>query len=145
MEDHIKYQISEINKIMPQVWAIIKASNTIALHGDLGAGKTTFTSALCQYLQTEEVASSPTFSLINEYNFKNENGISKILYHSDWYRIKDEEEAINAGIEDMLLQDDALFIIEWPEKAPGLLPNNTIHIHFLIEDEFTRTLKISKK
>ena len=143
MKEIIKYKISEINTIMPQVWTLIKDNSTIALHGDLGAGKTTFTSALCSFLKTEEKASSPTFSLINEYHFKDENGAAKTIYHSDWYRIKDEEEAINAGIEDMLLQKDAYFIIEWSEKAPNLLSENTIHIYFIIEDEQTRILEIA--
>ena len=142
MKEKIKYQISDINNIMPQVWALIRNTSAIALHGDLGAGKTTFTSALCSYLKIEEIASSPTFSLINEYHYKDEDGNLKTIYHSDWYRIKDEEEAINAGIEDMLDQKDALCIIEWPEKAPGLLPENMLHIHFKFEDEQTRILEI---
>ena len=142
MKEKIKYHISEINKIIPLVWKSIKNASVIALHGDLGAGKTTFTSALCTYLKTEEVASSPTFSLINEYHFKDGKGKLKTIYHTDWYRIKDEEEAINAGIEDMLLQHDALCIIEWPEKALSLLPENVLHIHFKMEDEQTRVLEI---
>lgn len=142
MKENIKYSISEISTIIPKVWKIMKKANTIAFHGDLGAGKTTFISALCKYLKTQEKASSPTFSLINEYHFEDEQGNLKTIYHSDWYRIKDEEEAINAGIEDMLLQKDAICLIEWPEKASGLLPENVLHISFKIESEQTRILEI---
>lgn len=143
MKEIIKYNILEINIIMPKVWEKIKNNSTIAFHGDLGAGKTTFISALCAYLKIQEKASSPTFSIINEYHFEDNMGNLKTIYHSDWYRIKDEEEAINAGIEDMLLQKDAICFIEWPEKAPGLLPEDVLQIHFKIEDEQTRILEIN--
>jgi len=142
MKRQIRYTLDQINEIMPQIWAWIKNEPVIALHGGLGAGKTTFTSALCAYLKTEEAVSSPTFSLINEYHFKDENGISKTIYHSDWYRIKDEEEAINAGIEDMLQQQNAICIIEWPERAEGLLSGNVLHIDFGMEDADIRILTV---
>jgi tRNA threonylcarbamoyladenosine biosynthesis protein TsaE len=84
--------------------------------------------------------SSPTFSLINEYHFTDETGEDQIIYHSDWYRLRDEEEAIHAGIEDMLNRNDGRCIIEWAERAPGLLPVHYLEVIFTVEDDNMRTL-----
>jgi tRNA threonylcarbamoyladenosine biosynthesis protein TsaE len=136
----IKYKLEELAGLMPGLWKIIKPYSVIALRGNLGAGKTTFTRALCAYLGTKESASSPTFSLINGYTYKDSEGNDQLIYHSDWYRIRDAEEAVAAGIEDMLLQEDALCIIEWPEKARKLLPENVLNIYFRVEEGNSRTL-----
>ena len=136
----IEYKLEDLAGLMPGLWEFIKPYPVIALWGDLGAGKTTFTRALCAYLGTREPASSPTFSLINEYTYKDEKGNDQLIYHSDWYRIRDEEEAIAAGIEDMLLQKNALCIIEWPEKASGLLPEKVLNIYFRAEEGDSRKL-----
>lgn len=141
MQNEIRYELNQIHTIMPLVWQRIKNEKIITLNGSLGAGKTTFTSALCLYLQVHEKVSSPTFSLINEYTYQDQTGEEKIIYHSDWYRIQNEEEAINAGIEEMLNQKHALCIIEWPKKASDLLPQQTLNIHFTVENETTRTLR----
>src|SRR5690606_32139680 len=92
-------------------------------------------------LQVKEKVSSPTFSIINEYTYLDNFGDEKIIYHSDWYRIANEDEAIHAGIEEMLQQQNALSIIEWPEKAANLLPLQALNIYFTVEDESTRILK----
>lgn len=96
----------------------------------MGAGKTTFIHALCNTLGVQDAVSSPTFALINQYQF-DQNGTEQVIYHMDWYRLKDEDEAINAGMEDCLLQKDNYSFIEWPEKAPGIIP----HPHLWIEIE----------
>lgn len=120
--------LEQLPNIIQELHTLLVKHRVIALHGDLGAGKTTFTAALCRYLGTHDKADSPTFSLINQYSFEDEKGTEQIIYHTDWYRIKDEEEARVAGIEDMLESSFYLCFIEWPENAPALLPEYALHI-----------------
>jgi tRNA threonylcarbamoyladenosine biosynthesis protein TsaE len=101
----------------------------------LGAGKTTFINALCKELGVTESVSSPTFSLIQEY----EADKGKIIYHIDLYRIKNKEEAIETGIEDCIYSNETCFV-EWPEKAPALFPNNTVYAAFEILSPQSRKL-----
>lgn len=131
----ISYRLNELPQVVQQLLPLIKAYKVIALHGALGAGKTTFTSELCKQLHTLETADSPTFSLINQYSFKDETGNEQLIYHTDWYRIKDESEAQMAGIEDMLQSAYFLCIIEWSENAPKLLPEHTLHLWFGSREE----------
>lgn len=138
----ISYTLADIQGAAHQFWQYAHQFRVMAFHGGLGAGKTTFTRALCQYLGVDDVVSSPTFSLINEYHFTDHNGKENIIYHSDWYRLNNEEEAIHAGIEDMLAQKDAWCIVEWAERAPGLLPASTLHVKFLPEDDDVRIIQI---
>ena len=109
-----------------------------ALHGEMGAGKTTFIHALCEAMGIRDVVTSPTFSIINQY--KTADG--QTVYHMDLYRIKDENEAINAGVEDCMYSGD-LCLVEWPEKAPGIFPENTLHMTISSIDDNTRKLKIN--
>jgi tRNA threonylcarbamoyladenosine biosynthesis protein TsaE len=88
-----------------------------------------------------DTVGSPTFSIINEYVF-NENGKEKMIYHIDLYRLKNEQEAIQAGIEDCLYSDH-ICLVEWPEKIQSLLPDDTLHIYLTIVDETTRRLRLS--
>lgn len=126
-----RFNKTDLPALVKRLWPEWSQKKVWALHGDLGAGKTTFTSALCQFLGTQETADSPTFSLINQYTFKDDKGQDQTIYHSDWYRLTDEEEARMAGIEEMLEDDFFLCLIEWSEHAPKLLPENqTIHLYF---------------
>lgn len=115
IEQAVEWFLQQING--EQIWL---------MQGDLGAGKTTFIKAVGRYLAFEEAVSSPTFSLINHYSFVDKFGEHKKVYHADLYRIKDEEEAINAGVEDIFADKDALKIIEWPEQAAGIIPQENI-------------------
>ncbi|KAA5535000.1 tRNA (adenosine(37)-N6)-threonylcarbamoyltransferase complex ATPase subunit type 1 TsaE [Taibaiella lutea] len=139
----ISFSLSDINKAAAEFWQYAKDFHVIAFNGGLGAGKTTFTRALCNYLSVEDIVSSPTFSLINEYHFKDETGKEQIIFHSDWYRLQDEEEAIQAGIEDMLAQKQSWCIIEWAERASGLLPENILNVDFFVEDADNRIIRFA--
>lgn len=136
----ISYTLADIQKAAEQFWQLAKNYKVITFNGGLGAGKTTFTSALCTYLKVTDTVSSPTFSIINEYHFTDEDGKEHIIYHSDWYRLHDEEEAIQAGIEDMLGQKEGWCIVEWAERAKGLLPDHHLEVNFTVEDDDKRTL-----
>jgi tRNA threonylcarbamoyladenosine biosynthesis protein TsaE len=109
----------------------------IALHGPMGAGKTTIVSALCRQLGIRDAVTSPTFSLINEYRLPG----GKPFYHIDLYRIRDEQEAEQAGIGDSL-HSGAYCAVEWPELAPGLLPPDTLHLYLEPTGPDTRVLKL---
>lgn len=114
--------------------------NVFAFHGQMGAGKTTFISALCRAKGTKDHIGSPTFSLINEYRFV-ENGVARSIFHIDLYRLKDEEEALNAGVEDCLYSGSICFV-EWPEKAPSLLPEDAVHVYMYPVNDQLRRVKI---
>ncbi len=109
-----------------------------ALHGEMGAGKTTFIHALCEVMGVHDVVTSPTFSIINQYQTVS----GETVYHMDLYRIKDEDEAVNAGIEDCLYSGNTC-LVEWPEKAPGIFPPETLHLGISSIDSNTRKLQIN--
>ena len=111
-----------------------------AIHGEMGTGKTTFIHALCEVKGVKDTVGSPTFSIINEYEFI-ENGIVKKIYHIDLYRLNSEEEVLKAGVEDCFYSDH-ICLVEWPEKALGLLPAGTLHLRLSIVDDQTRKLQI---
>ncbi len=125
----ISYTLAHIDDAVQQFWQYAHGYRVMAFSGTLGAGKTTFTSALCRHLKVADTVSSPTFSLINQYTFL-QDGREVTLFHSDWYRLHDAEDAVNAGIEDMLQTAGAYCIVEWPERAPELLPPGTLWVRF---------------
>lgn len=114
-----------------------------AFHGEMGAGKTTFITALCKQFGVHDVVGSPTFSIINEYRYIGADGRGRPLYHMDLYRLKDEEEARRAGVEDALYSG-AVCLVEWPENAPGIFPPGTVHVYIQALDTFTRRLRIGE-
>ena len=103
-------------------------------HAPMGAGKTTLISTICKAMGVEDSISSPTFSLMNEYQAG-----KKTIVHMDWYRIETEEEAERAGLVAAIDEADYCFI-EWPEKAPGIVPENALHITIEIIDPSTRKI-----
>ena len=113
-------------------------TKTICFHGSMGAGKTTLIKALVKHLGGAQSGNSPTFGIVNEYS--NKNG-SLLGYHFDFYRIEDEIEALDIGLEDYFAQDTWLFI-EWPEKITSLIPPDSSHVHIEILDPQTRKLNV---
>ena len=107
----------------------------------MGAGKTTFIHALCEIKGVKDVVGSPTFSIINEYFLPDTGGK---IYHIDLYRLGNEDEAVRAGVEDCLYGDNICFV-EWPEKAPGIFPPETLHLEIEAIDSNTRHLTIQDK
>jgi len=118
----ISYTLATIENAADQFWQYAHQYRVFAFSGEMGAGKTTFIHALCNRLGVTDAVSSPTFALINEYHFM-ENGADRTIYHMDWYRVKDMEEAVNAGMEDALLNKNAICFVEWPERGAALLPH----------------------
>lgn len=116
-----------------------KEGDIYCLHGNLGAGKTSFSRAFIQSLtsDTTEVP-SPTFTLVQTYDTQNFS-----IWHFDLYRLEEPEEVYELGWEEAL--SDNVLLIEWPEKAETLIPNTAHHIYITIDDDETRTIRIEKK
>ena len=123
-------------------WLLQQAAGRkkIMLYGDMGAGKTTFAKAFCQYLGVQSLTSSPTFSLVNEYVYL-EKGVEKLIHHLDLYRLKDLDEALDIGIEEYLYDDDYC-LIEWPQIIEPLLDTDVLKISFEISGNSTRKIVI---
>ena len=136
-----RFSLSTINEVAKEFWKATEGKLTFAFHGEMGAGKTTFIHALCDAKGVKDVVGSPTFSIINEYEYDCD-GTMKALFHIDLYRIKDEEEALRAGVEDALYSG-YMCLVEWPEKAPGVFPPNTIHVYLELINGTFRRLKIA--
>jgi len=134
------FSIENIKEMAKEFRQATNGNTVIAFHGPMGSGKTTFIHALCDVKGVKDVVSSPTFSIINEYEYDCE-GTKKVLFHIDLYRLKDEKEARQAGVEDCLFSGN-LCLVEWPEKAPGLFPEKTAHVFMEVIDDKTRRLKI---
>ncbi|WP_298296474.1 tRNA (adenosine(37)-N6)-threonylcarbamoyltransferase complex ATPase subunit type 1 TsaE [Hydrotalea sp.] len=126
------FTLSELPAMIPYLVEEGKNTHTWLFEGPMGAGKTTLIHALAEYYDIQQSVSSPTYALVNEYT----TATGTIIYHMDWYRLKDEEEAINAGIEELVLQQFCW--IEWPERAIGILPDDVFIIRMLVVNETTR-------
>ena len=133
------FTLPQIRQVAAGLWKEGAKKKIWAFYASMGTGKTTLIHALCEELGVPSAVSSPTFAIINEY----QSPVAGTIYHMDWYRLKDEEEAINAGVEDSL-QSGKLCLVEWPEKAEGLLPEDTFYIHIEVLDEHTRRLYTGK-
>jgi tRNA threonylcarbamoyladenosine biosynthesis protein TsaE len=131
-----KYNLEQIDTIAAKVLDQLK-SKTVLFYGSMGAGKTTLINALLQAMKSDDVATSPTFSIINEYSLPNDK-----IFHFDFYRIESIDEAYNFGIEDYLDSKHWLFM-EWPERIEDLLPKNAQTITIVTNKDNTRSLKLT--
>ena len=115
-----------------------KGKRLLAFSGPMGAGKTTIIKAVCRALGAEDTVSSPTFTLVNEY----ETVSGEILYHIDFYRINKKEEALDLGIEEYF-NSGSYCLMEWPELIGEILPPETIIIKITVDNKEHRILEIS--
>lgn len=109
----------------------------ILFNGDMGAGKTTFIKTLCKTLGVEDATSSPTFSLVNEYQAYD----NQLVYHFDVYRLKSQAEALDMGIDEYLYSGNWCFI-EWAEKIPDLIPDTHSTITISVLEDGKRVLEL---
>ena len=109
-------------------------SHVIAFYGKMGAGKTTFIKAICEELGVEDVITSPTFAIVNEYT-----AVNGPIYHFDFYRIKKLEEVYDMGYEDYFFSG-ALCLMEWPELIEDILPDDTLRVTITENADGTRTV-----
>ena len=111
----------------------------IAFYGKMGAGKTTFIKALCEELGVEDVITSPTFAIVNEYSLPLGGRLEGALYHFDFYRIKKIEEVYDMGYEDYFYSGN-LCLIEWPELIEDLLPEEALRVTIEEQPDGSRTI-----
>ena len=111
--------------------------NVYAFYGKMGAGKTTFIKAVCEELGVDDVITSPTFAIVNEYRSET-NG--ELIYHFDFYRIKKLEEVYDMGYEDYFYSG-ALCFLEWPELIEELLPDNAVKVTITQNEDDSRTVE----
>ena len=116
------YSLEELPKVAAEVAAALPVAGVVAVHGTMGAGKTTLVRAMLQVWGTEEEGASPTFGLVHHHTVSR-HGEPCQVRHMDLYRLEHEEEAERAGIADMLLEG-VLTLVEWPERVPGLMPDD---------------------
>ena len=113
-------------------------NSVFAFYGKMGAGKTTFIKAICEALGVEDVVTSPTFAIVNEYKVNEES-----VFHFDFYRIKNLREAYDIGCEEYFYSGSPCFI-EWPEMIEELLPEDTVKVHIDVLDDGSRIVTQAK-
>ncbi len=135
----ITYSLTEVAELAETLVSEIP-HKIWALHGPMGAGKTTLIKALIKVLGSPDSVQSPTFGLVNEYHLKNED---LLAYHFDFYRLEDPEEVLDIGFEEYLDQGCWIFM-EWPDKIGPYLPEDRADIYIDIIDANTRRLRYHK-
>ena len=136
----ITYTIHQLSQTAEAFWKIAAETQIIAFHGNMGSGKTTFIHALCDARHVKDVVGSPPFLLSMNITFSKMEHERKI-FHIDLYRLRDEQEAIQAGVEDCL-NSDHICLVEWPEKIPSLLSEDCLHVYIETVNAETRKLRI---
>lgn len=132
---------TDLDKAAKEFIDIMGDYTVFAFYGDMGVGKTTFISALSKALGVEEdPTSSPSFAIINEYR---SDTTAELIYHFDFYRIEDLDEALELGIEDYF-DSGAVCLIEWPERIAAALPADTVSVRIRVNDDDSRTMEISE-
>jgi tRNA threonylcarbamoyladenosine biosynthesis protein TsaE len=128
--------LENIHEAAKEFEASIGKTNVLAFYGKMGAGKTTFIKALCEEFGVEDVITSPTFSIVNEYTDRDGNPI----YHFDFYRIKKIEEVYDMGYEDYF-DSGNLCLLEWPELIEDLLPEDVLKITITEQEDGSRLIE----
>ncbi len=125
-----KYDIGDLGDVASKIAEVLPYSGVLAVHGEMGVGKTTLVKDLCSVLGVEDKVSSPTFGLVNVYKLAD-----KVINHIDLYRLKNAEEAESAGVFE-LFYSDALTIVEWPERIADELPEEMMLLKIDLCEKF---------
>lgn len=134
-EKRVPLTLEEIDVTVKSFLNVTEGCRQFAFYGSMGAGKTTFITALCNQLKAVDLVSSPTFSIVNEY----ETDGGETIFHFDFYRIKEPTELFDIGFEEYLTNENWCFI-EWPEKAEELIPETFIKVRIEVDKEGNRQL-----
>lgn len=130
------YTLKKLSSIAAEIISSVK-NKTLLFYGEMGVGKTTLIKEICRQLGILDNISSPTFSLVNEY----QTSKGEKVFHFDFYRIEEEEEAFDIGIEEYF-DSDAWCLVEWPENIENLLPLGAAQIHLSILDDEQRNIQL---
>ena len=128
--------LSDLPKVADLVLESLNGRNVVAFFAPMGAGKTTLISTLMETLGSEDIVTSPTFALVNQYE-----GNECRIYHFDFYRIEEIEEVFDLGYEEYFYSGDLCFV-EWPEKIEPLLPDDAMTVRITIGDGESRIFEI---
>lgn len=129
--------ITALNSVATQLLDFANGNRFFVFEGEMAAGKTTFIKAFCNVLAVEDVVSSPTFSIVNEYQSP-----TGLIYHFDFYRLKNLQEAFDIGYEEYFYSGEYC-LVEWPQKVAELLPEEYIKVAIAITGETERTFTFS--
>jgi tRNA threonylcarbamoyladenosine biosynthesis protein TsaE len=129
--------LSELNSVAEELLAFADGEKFFIFEGEMAAGKTTFIKEICVALGTRDIVSSPTFSIVNEYETE-----SGLVYHFDFYRLKNLQEAYDIGYEEYFYSGDYC-LVEWPTKVEELLPERYVKVEILITGNSERLFNFS--
>ena len=136
-QEIVIHGLSDLDRAAEDFLAAIGDNRLIAFYAPMGAGKTTFTTAICHELGvSDDAVSSPTFAIVNEYRASN----GESVYHFDFYRIEKESEALDIGLYDYL-DSGCLCLMEWPENIEDLLPEETLKVSISVLEDGSRLLR----
>ncbi|HEY8401541.1 MAG TPA: tRNA (adenosine(37)-N6)-threonylcarbamoyltransferase complex ATPase subunit type 1 TsaE [Cytophagaceae bacterium] len=130
-------ELAALPEVAKEIIASAESEKVWIFEGEMGAGKTTLIKELCRQMGVTENTSSPTFSIVNEYL----SGKGESIYHFDFYRLKDETEALDIGVEEYLYSGSYCFI-EWPSKISSILPSSMLKISINIVAENKRRIQV---
>lgn len=122
--------LDEIENVSSQLIDKLKINRILLFYGEMGSGKTTLIKNLCKFLKVNDDVSSPTYSIVNEYNTID----AQTIYHFDFYRLESEEEAFDMGYEEYLYSGNVC-LVEWPDKIASLLPENSLKVYIQSEGD----------
>lgn len=138
----MRIEIPSIDKLQEAARQFVRQmgdARVFAFYGRMGAGKTTFIKAVCRELGVEDVITSPTFALVNEYTA----GDGSPVFHFDFYRVKSLEEVYDMGYEDYVYSG-ALCLMEWPELVEGLLPGDAVSVTIHVGADGSRAIDVGR-
>lgn len=144
-EIHITHSEEETIELGRQFAERLRVGDVVAFYGGLGAGKTEFVKGICEYFDVSDIVSSPTFTIMNQYDGHGADGDEVKLYHVDLYRINSQQEFDDIGFDDCMFSHNAIKMVEWAEKANGSLPPSRYSVRFLLDDkdEYLRRIEIA--
>lgn len=152
MESHLQTQLHTTNsedetiELGKHFAERLHIGDIVAFYGGLGAGKTEFVKGICEHFHVPDIVSSPTFTIMNQYDGTDSDGDDIKLYHVDLYRINSQREFDDIGFDDCMFTNNAIKLVEWAEKANGHMPKKRYSVKFILDDkdENKRTIEITK-